>query len=214
MDQTAEPAPIFDHECQHLTSLQPLEVAFTLPDAGWIWGRVRPLHQLYGLPCSYIYDPFGEMMSWLEQIADGAMAATWRINHEGHCSRLQFYGGRGTGEDCSDFLFHIQTDPAITRVRGVEVSRRQLVESFYRGFRAMADDPAYSPHEWDRHPHYRSIHDIEDDEEYEAAYATHPYNGLPLRRLTSPGIEVWLSEGASVDRQLAFEWPRRSIAGG
>jgi hypothetical protein len=213
MDQTAEPTPIFDHECEHWTSLQALEVDFTLPKAGWIFGRIRPLHQLYGLSCSYIHDPFGEMIAWLEQIAGGAEAATWRINQESCLSRVQFYGGRGWFGDGNDYLFHIGTGPAIERVRGVEVSRRQVVESFYRGFRAMADNPAYTPREWDRHPHYYALEEIEDDADYEAAMSAYPYAGLPLRTLTSAAIEAWLNDDLDEERQLSLslERPTRSI---
>ncbi len=198
---------IFDHECLHRTPQQSLEVDFTLPKSGWIWCRVKPLHDLYALDCTDIWDPFGDMINWLEEIADDSKAASWCISHEGHCSRLQFFGGNASIDDRSDYLFHVQTSGSIDRVRGVRVDRCQLVASFYGAFRAMADDPAYSPREWDRHPHLQLIEEL-DEEAFDTEWAKQPYGGLPLRTLRSPVIEAWLNEMWDSDRQLPL-FPER-----
>ena len=187
---------IFDSDWMQPAAPQALDVEFTVPEAGWIWGCVKPLHDLPALACSHIYDPFAAMISWLEQIIAGADAATWLINHENHVSRLQFYGGLKLAGDESDHLLHIQSDQTIKRVRAVAVRREQLVKAFYRGFRDMAEDPSYDPPQWDRHPDYHSVHDIEDDETFRVAKAAYPFSGSPLRELTSSTIEVRLGGNA------------------
>jgi hypothetical protein len=191
---------IFDHTCPHLTLQQALKVEFTLPKWGWIRCRLHPLHELYAISCTHIWDPFGDMIHWLEQIADEHEAATWSINQEGDCSRLQFYGANGTIDDPSDYLLHIQTSGSIDRVRGVKVDRRQLVSSFYLAFRAMVEDPAYSARHWECHPDFDLFDDM-DDEAYDAAINAHPYRGLALRTLRSPTIEEHLKRWTEAEPQ-------------
>lgn len=202
---------IFDHQTELATPKHALEVDFTLPQSGWVRVRVKPLHELYAISCSYIWDPFKRMIEWLEQIAGGCAAAAWHINQEGSCSRLQFYGGATSAGDCSDYLLHLRSnEDGIDRIRAVKVERFQMVESFYRGFRLMADDPAYSPREWDIHPQYRWVEDME-DEEYDRARQAHPYDGYWLRSLTSSAIESYLAKDA--ERQLHL-FPRRGTQTG
>lgn len=189
---------IFDHETENDTEEAKLAVDFTLPKAGWVRVRVRPLHELHAISCTYLWDPFVRMIEWLEQIADGSPAATWSVDQEGSVSRLQFFGG--CVDDRADYLLHIQSDHrGIARVRAVKVDRRQLVEAFYRGFRRMTDDPGYSPREWDAHPQYRWLNEM-DDEEYDQACREYPYGGHWPRSLKSARLESYLSREA--DRQL------------
>lgn len=191
---------VFDHQSDYATIKAALEVDFTLPVAGWVKLRIRPLHEKFAVACTCIWDPFVRMIEWLEQIAQGCDAATWYVDEEGSASRLQFYGGAGKVDDRSDYLLHIRSDnEGIDRVRGVKVDRYQLVESFYRGFRKMADDPAYEPHECDAHPHFYRMDDM-DWEEYDRAYQANPFDGYWLRDLTSRTIEDYLN--ASDARQL------------
>ena len=85
-----------------------LEVEFSLPDAGWIYCRGKPLHHEYAIYCTHIYDPFKSFIAWLEQIAAGADAATWAVCEEGSVSRLQFYSEQGPAEgDEADFLLGV-----------------------------------------------------------------------------------------------------------
>jgi len=194
---------IFDHLTEDRTSLYPICVEFSLPDAGWIWLKIKPLHELYGVSCTYIWDPFPHMLAWLGEIADGCDAATWQVNEEGHSSRLQFYGGAGCIDDRAEYLLHIQTHhDGIYRVRGVKVERRQLVEAFYRSFRAMAESPDYVPREWEAHPQFELLDEM-DDEEYTIEYNKFPYGGQNLRELTSPSIEAYLAAGSTGDQQTS-----------
>jgi hypothetical protein len=184
---------IFDHQSETPTANTPIEAEYTLPDAGWICLRIRPLHELYAVHCSYIRGPFAGMMRWLEEIAQGNDAATWCIDEEGTLSRLQFYSGSLQIGDHADFLLHVQSDDlGITRVRGVHVDRRQLVESIYRAFRAMAENPAYSASEWEAHPRYPHFDDMTEAECDEAMRAF-PYGGSNLRKLKSSVIEEYLA---------------------
>ena len=193
---------VFDHQHEGNTPLQALEVEFLAPKAGWIWLRIKPLHELYAISCTYIWDPFSRMLAWLEEIAEGSSAATWHIDQEGSLSRLQFYGGDRTIDDKSDYLLHVQMDSrGIARVRGAMIERRQLIESFYWSYRAMTQRPDYIPREWEAHPDYRSVHDIEDDEEYLRENAKFPYGGASLRALTSERLEAYLTEAGATARK-------------
>lgn len=194
---------IFDHECLHDTPCQAVEVEFSLPDAGWIRCRVKPLHEVYAISRTYIWGGFARLLEWLEQIAGGAQAATWRVDEEGRCSRLQFYGGDGSVDDRCDYLLHFQSRESIRRIRGVAVERRQLVESFYRAFRATVEDPRYDLREWEAHPQFYKLDEME-DEEYTVAHAFRPFGGEFLRELRSPRLEAWLSGETDRDKQLSL----------
>lgn len=56
----------------------------------------------------------------------------------------------------------------------------------------LAENPAYSPGEWDHHPDVTDW-DALDDEAFDAARATHPYGGIPLQNLRSKIVEQYLS---------------------
>jgi len=190
-------ADIFDHALEGSTPLQALEVEFSEPNAGWISVRVKPLHELFAISCSYIWDPFRAMIAWLEEIADGKDSSTWRVNEEGRFGHLQFYGGGSSAVLEGDYLLHVQTDDrGLARVRGARVKRRQLVESFYSSFRAMTESPTYTPREWEHHPDYSKVEDIEDEEEYDRAKRSFPHTGRNLRTLTSDHIEAYLASSA------------------
>lgn len=194
---------VVDFEHLHNMPVQPLDVDFTLPEAGWILCRVRPLHSAFEISCTYIWSPFERFLQWLEQIADGSCSATWCVDEEGSCARLHFFGGRESVDDQVDYLLHVRSSETLNRIFGVAVERRQLVDSFYRGFRAMAGSPEYAPREWDHHPQIHRLEEMEDDE-YEAALHTHPYDGEPLRELRSPRVEAWLEEQAGPAAQLSL----------
>lgn len=168
-----------------------LTVEFSLPSAGWIDCRIRPLHEHFAINCSYIWDPFKRFIAWLEAIASGSDAATWLVDQEGSCSRVQFYGGTETHGDRADYILHLVSYETLSRIRGARVERRQLVESFYNAFRAMADSSDYAPREWERHPDYASLESMEDDE-YNAAFQAFPYGGYNLREMRSPTVEAYL----------------------
>lgn len=194
---------IFDYECIHATPVQVVKVEFSLPKAGWVRCRVIPLHDKFAISCTYIWSPFGKLLTWLEQIADGSDACTWLVDQEGSCSRLQFLGGSASVDDRTDYLLHVQSAESLHRIRGMAVQRRQLVDGFYRGFRAMADSPDYSPREWDAHPEFHRLNDME-DHEYTAAMRAFPYGGEPLRPLRSPRVEAWLADEGTEDPQLSL----------
>lgn len=194
---------ILNYECPHPTPVQPIKVEFSLPKSGWIRCRVIPLHERFAISCTHIWSPFGRLLRWLEQIADGSDACTWLVDQEGSCSRLQFYGGARSVGDRADYLLHIVSADTLYQIFEVAVERRQLVESFYSGLRALADSPDYSPREWEVHPHLRLLDDVDDDA-YDAAMQAFPYGGEPLREMRSPRLEAWLSEEDMEGRQLSL----------
>ncbi|QZP09141.1 hypothetical protein [Caenibius sp. WL] len=198
---------IFDHTTDIETTLEELDVKFTCPNAGWVRLMIKPLHKTRGIDCSYVFDPFPEMIEWLEQIASGARTATWEIDEEGQTSHLQFYAAPQTfGKEPGNLLLHMQSsDGGILRIRGTRVDRRQLVESVYRTFRTMTADPAYLPREWEMHPQFHLLDDLdEEEEEYEREREKFPYTGHNLRQLTSVVVENYLAERADSDRQLTL----------
>lgn len=156
---------------------------------------MSPLHEEPQIFCSHIYDPFEDFIAWLEQFAAGAEAATWAVNEEGSFSRLQIYSQQGDFEgDEADFLLHIQTEEAVGQLRGSRVERRQLVEAFYSGFRAMAADPAYVRREWELHPDVTDW-DALDEDAFDAARGAYPFDVHPLQGLRSEVIEYYLGLG-------------------
>ena len=56
----------------------------------------------------------------------------------------------------------------------------------------MAESPDYAPRQWEAHPDYDRLDDLE-DEEYTAAAAAFPYRGHNLRALRSDLIEAYLA---------------------
>lgn len=172
----------------------PLSVRFSLPQAGWVNVEVPPLHEGWEIRCSEVFDPMPDLLEWLEKIAAGSPAATWSIDEEGFYSQLHFVGIPHSPSDPDTYLLHIQTNcNGLLRIRGVKVERRVLVASFYRGLRTMAEDPAYSPREWDIHPEFERFDDM-DEEEYDEAYRAHPYSGTPIHTLRSKSIEDYIAD--------------------
>lgn len=183
---------ILDQQFDESYAQHKLVVDFMLPNAGWIHCRIRPLHEKFAISCTHIWDPFREFIAWLEAIAGGSDSATWLVDQEGSCCRLQFYGGSSSIDDKADYIVALSSYGSLERVRGARIERRQLIEGFYTAFRAMADSPDYQPREWERHPDYPSL-DIEDDDEYTAAVRAFPYGGCNLRELVSPTLEAYLA---------------------
>lgn len=192
---------IFDHMCDSATMKAELAVEFSVPVSGWVSLWIHPLLHTSCIYCSEVWDPFEDFIEWLEQIASGALTATWCINQEGLCGRLQFYGA--TVDDCNDYLLHIRSNrDGLNHVTGISVERRQLIESFYRAFRIMTLDPDYEAREWEPHPLFPLTEKC-DEEEYDEAWAAYPFCGVRLRELTSPVIETYLSD--EPDRQMALD---------
>lgn len=184
---------IFDHAADEGTDLQELGVHFTTPEAGWVRLKITPLHELYALSCTNIWDPFPSMIEWLERIAGGFSEATWTVNQEGSLARLQFYAGCELDEGRGDFLLHVQTDHrGIARIRGVRVGRRQLVGAFYPAFRVMVERPDYQARDWEMHPQFALLDDLDDDE-HAREISRFPYGGSDLRALTSATLEAYIA---------------------
>ena len=190
---------IFDYECPHDTPVQAMMVEFSVPKRGWVNCHIAPLNNLFAISCTYIWSPFGRLLTWLEQISDGSDACTWLVDQERRCSRLQFFGGSKSVDDRTDYLLHIVSAKTPYPIRGVTVERRQLVESFYSGFRAMIESPAYSPREWDAFPQFHLLNDMDDDE-YTSAMRALPYGGEPLGPKRSPRVEAWLAQETGQSR--------------
>ncbi len=181
-----------DQEFDEDFTAHDLAVEFSLPKAGWIRCRIHPIHEFFAISCTYIWDPFKDFIAWLEAIASGSDSATWLVDQEGSCSRVQFYGGGSSVDDKADYILHLRSYGSLERLRGVRVVRRQLVEGFYTAFRAMADSPDYLPREWEGHPDYASLEELDDDD-YNAAMQAFPYGGHNLRELRSPTVEAYLA---------------------
>ena len=112
------------------------------------------------------------------------------VCQRGRLSRLQFYSGENDLKNDADFLLQIQSSDTLDRVRGSKIDRRQLVEAFYNAFRAMAEDPAYIPREWDFNPEIDW--DKLDEDAFDEARETNPFGGLPLQSLRSHIVEQYL----------------------
>jgi hypothetical protein len=125
-----------------------LAVSVSAPTAGWIGLHVAPLDEAVAIVCTYLDDPFPEMIAWLEKIATGDNEAIWTIDEEGATVRLIWLESRGWGDRCEHLLFCRTWWEDLTTA-GLRVTRRDVVEKFYRAFRAMAERDDYDPDQWE-----------------------------------------------------------------
>ena len=179
-----------------------LDVRFEAPSAGWIRCRVPGLTDEKYVGCSYIYDPFPEMIEWLEAICDGASSAIWQIDEEGSSALFIYHADLTVMFGQGARLIHCVAGEEVWRLSGVAVTARAVVEGFYRAFCSMVESADFVPGAWEMAPYSPAIspdiyiYDLpeEDQERIAALGRAYPYGGTILRCLYSKKIEAALRD--------------------
>ena len=113
-------------------------------DAGWIRFAVFVGSQSVNCRGSELWDPFPEMVVWLESISTGAQSCSFKMDEEG--AEKEFKAFR-----CADGSVRLTIEDAIEHCVFLEaqVDARQCVGAFYKNLRSFAASPAYSPEQWE-----------------------------------------------------------------
>lgn len=179
-----------------------VNVSFGLPYAGWIDMEVEGLTFDRAVQCSCVYDPFKEMLEWLEKICAGASCAVWDIDSEWYTTILIYHADVGITGGEGARLILCGAGEEVYRLSALAVEPRPLVEGFYRAFREMANHPDYNASEWEMPTLMPAIdpeleYDLPDGEDrrrLEACHNANPYDGWILRCLESEQIERALGD--------------------
>ena len=203
-----------------------VDAAFTLPDAGWIRMTIGGLTGDSYIRCSDMYDPFPDMVEWLEAICSGQPHAVWEVDCEGFVALLVYHADTqvyGWGDGAR--LIWCEAGHEVWKLSAMAVEPRALVEGIWRAFQAMVREPAYDPAQWEVALHVPAIDpdifidDLGDDDRcrMEQLWRAHPYGGWILHCLESEAIERFLAEpdperGTLVERFRRRNWARRRAA--
>jgi hypothetical protein len=113
-------------------------------DSGWIHFTVTVGTRTAEIRASELYDPFPDMLHWLEKIAAGRRRSAFVIDQEG--LKTQFVAIQ---KDADKMLFGVRDidGNAEVHIRKL-VDRRRLVYSFYRSFVRFARSKRYVEEQW------------------------------------------------------------------
>jgi hypothetical protein len=124
--------------------VQYVQVQFADCDVGWIHFKVNLGPQCVDVRASEVFDPFPDLLAWLEAIAVGVQECAFELDEEGGGKRFQFrcitYGG---------FVFSMSDVPDVHVLLTGKVNPRQLVSAFYHGLREFAHSAKYKRAEWE-----------------------------------------------------------------
>lgn len=125
---------------QHATKIN---VNFTKCDAGWIDFNVQTEDGISVEVCaSHIFDPFPQMIRWLEAILNGIPECAFIIDEEG---AEKVFRVRCNGADAQHFIL---SDDVGTEFIHAVVNPMQLVSNFYMALREFAQSSKYRHCEW------------------------------------------------------------------
>lgn len=161
-----------------------LKVVFLPPDAGWMEARIELGEQRFELTLSDVYDPFADMLRWLEAICVEVKRYGFDIDdeavtHHFDAQRLNWRGEVAFSVMQRDWSADDDA-PLWRRPFEVRVSRTELVGVFYAALRAMAGFPR--PAQWNE----------EWSEEWAGPDEDFP-DGDSFRTLRSDLVEQWLA---------------------
>lgn len=136
-----------------------ISIHFGYASSGWILlSVIAGCNQSLTLHLSYVYDPFSEMVDWLNMLADGDLPAILDIDEEGIQKRLIVRSYEGRYSESADVEFRIAgdywDDDAKEYKKGthllVRTKRLQLLSEFTRRLDQWLNED-YEPKEWDRY---------------------------------------------------------------
>jgi len=130
-------------------SLVPVAVHFLSCEVGWIKFCVKAGTQSVNIHASDVFDPFPDLLAWLEAVAVNVQECAFIIDEEGY--ELEFRIKRIEEDDV--FTISGWGEPGAKRdYLSASVDRLQLVRAFYDGIRQFSISPTYVPSEWDYVP--------------------------------------------------------------
>lgn len=168
-----------------------ITVCFSKPSHGWVRMMLMAKSQHHVVECSNVFDPFWDMVTWLNAIAEDQFPASLLINEEGVVTRMTlqpfkadwlelwvdrpengFEVNFGKGAQVPD-----QTDRWLMLCR---VNKYQLLNEFHRRLRDFLERD-FAPQHWNT----SYWHDYMHDEERYIRY-------VDLRRLDLRPLARWL----------------------
>ena len=121
----------------------PVIVEFTECDAGWICFTVKAGTHEVKISASEVFDPFPDLIAWLESIAIGVQECAFDMEEEGPEKRFEY---RKLAYD--RFRFRI-TDNYQETVLEAFVDPKQLIAAFYNGIKEFSASAEYNKSEWE-----------------------------------------------------------------
>jgi hypothetical protein len=113
-------------------------------DAGWIHFTVTVGKETTEIRASHIYDPFPDMLSWLERIVAGKPRSSFFVDQEG--IKTQFMAVQ---KDAGRLLIGVRDIGGNTEVRIRKlVDKRRFVAAFYGSFVRFARSKRYVEEQW------------------------------------------------------------------
>jgi len=125
-------------------AMEQVNVIFKECEAGWILFAVSVGLQSVKCRATHVWDPFPQMVVWLESIAADAQTCSFRMEEEG--PEKEFMAFR-----CADGSIRLMIQDAIAHrvLLEAQVNARQCVSAFYKNLRSFAESPAYVPRQWE-----------------------------------------------------------------
>ena len=124
-----------------------LSVFFLDCKAGWVYLVLNDGVSSRVVNLSDVFDPFEDFIAWMETIAGSAASARWVVDEEGHEETLHFEADPTDG--CFGTLTLTGSYQPENKHLQARVSRRQLVDAFYNGFKQLIESPLYNPPDWE-----------------------------------------------------------------
>lgn len=128
---------------------QNLSVKFGDCDAGWISMLLTSGNSSLRLRLSHVYDPLPDMLAWLEAVVIGVEECGFRVDEEGAFVNFSAHKQLRT-DDQSRFYTALNIVPQYdVPPLQATLPTYDLVEIFYRAFRAFADSSEYVREQWE-----------------------------------------------------------------
>ncbi len=122
----------------------PVTVEFQTCEYAWICFRVSAGSQSVLVSASGVFDPFQDLIAWLEAVAVGVQECAFSLDEEGHLLefRLRY--------DYPNTMLSLSEEGGETPYLRVAVDRCQLVKAFYESLTAFSLSDRYVPAHWER----------------------------------------------------------------
>ena len=119
----------------------PLKVHIAPPDFGWLNMTLQTINEEVFITTSAVYDPYPEMLVWLESIANGNDASL-SINDE---SENFYLKAAALGDTQVYFSVSVQL-PLPQQKLGIAINRFHLVSEFYNAFSVHVSGKEFIEH--------------------------------------------------------------------
>jgi hypothetical protein len=127
---------------------QDICVSFDECADGWIYFTVSRSSQSVKLRASYVFDPFPELVAWLEAITSEVQYCAFEMHEEGTDKKFTF---SRIGYDHYNITFSDCGASPEVYLSG-DVDPAQLVEEFYSNLRVFGQSQAYKKDMWELKP--------------------------------------------------------------